>query len=87
MPTFGRRGDEAFSASWLLMLDLPPTDRPSSVGMSVKAQGGRRGTHRLCTSRSFAAVGSTSVMGTAIESKLRDVVPRLVTEILEPVTG
>ncbi len=69
--TFRRRSDEAFSASWLLMLDLPLFDRPSSAGMSVKAQSGRRGTHHLCTTRSSATVGSTSVMATAIESQLR----------------
>ncbi len=82
--TFRRRSDEAFSASWLLMLDLPLFDRPSSAGMSLKAQSGRRGTHHLCTTRSSASVGSTGVMATAIESQLRVVVPRPVTHILGP---
>ncbi len=52
--------------------------------MSVKAQGGRRDTHRLCTTRSFATVGSTSVMGTAIKSQLKVVVTHPVTDVLAP---
>ncbi len=67
------------------MFDLPLFDRPSSARMSVTAQGDRRGTHRLCTTRSSATVGNASVMGTAIESQLRVVVPRPVTPILEQV--
>ncbi len=87
VPTFGRRSDEAFSASWLLMLDLPCSIGRLVLAGAWKLRVADGAPSVFCTTRSFATVGSTSVMGTAIESQLRVVVPRPDTRILKPVLG